>query len=316
MFKQIFLILSLTLFQNIALADLSSESNDQSPRFAIHLLDYLAHDYGGAVEHGKVVSPSEYSEQQEFALKIYELGETLPEIKSNQKILEKIVKLKKMIDNKAEAIDVAVFARDIQKELISIANVALAPTEWPSLTNGHKLFQQNCISCHGIQGRGDGPAGAKMDPHPANFHKEERMSQISAFHSYNTIRLGVPGTGMASWNQFTDKEVWDLSFYLMSIRHEKTAASALAKSLSTPTNITLEEAAGLSDAELKEKLIGKDDNEKLMALALLRNKDNTPSGDQYIGKAKSLLDDTLVAYNKKTSDSKNDAKNLALRAYL
>ena len=44
----------------------SSDSSEQSPRFAIHLLDYLAHDYGGSVENGKVISPSEYAEQKEF----------------------------------------------------------------------------------------------------------------------------------------------------------------------------------------------------------------------------------------------------------
>lgn len=311
--------LILALFITLLTPAISSASPDKSettPRFVIHLLDYLAHDYGGAVEHGKVISQSEYSEQKEFVLKVYEVSEALPEIKSEQKIFEKITKLKKMIDTRAEAVDVGLLARDIQKDLIVIAKVSPAPDEWPNLSNGKKLFAQNCSTCHGQNGFGDGSGGEALTPKPANFHKKERMSEISAFHSYNTIRLGVPGTGMQGWNQFSDKEVWDLAFYVMSIRHQELANSPEAKKLSNSDSVSLEEAATLSDNELKEKVQGKDDKEKSLAIALLRNKDQTPSGGQYIGKAKSLLNDSLVAFNKKTPASRDEAKSLALRAYL
>lgn len=311
----LFLSLYLSLLSP-AFSESSPESNESSPRFVIHLLDYLAHDYGGAVEHGKIISASEYSEQKEFASKIFELAKVLPEIKNEEKIYNKISKLKTMIDSRAEAVDVGLFARDIQKDLIVVTKVVLSPANWPNLTNGKMLFEQNCASCHGQNGFGDGPDGAKLEPKPANFHKTERMSEISAFHSYNTIRLGVPGTGMPSWGQFTDKEVWDLSFYVMSIRHQEKAESAEAKKLAATGAITLEQVSTLSDKQLLEKLNGKDDNEKSLALALLRSKNETPTGGDYIGKAKSLLDQSLITFKKNTSSSKDEAKSLALRAYL
>lgn len=311
----------LTLLMTLAsFAEVNPESNDKSPRFIIHLLDYLAHDYGGAVENGKVISPSEYDEQKEFAQKVSELGSTLPEVKNNQAVSVKIQKLKSLIETKADAKDVALMARDIQKDLISVAKVALAPEAWPSLTNGKKLFQQNCVACHGAEGRGDGASGKGMDPAPANFHDAERMSQISAFHNYNTIRLGVPGTGMASWSNFTDKEVWDLSFYLMSIRHEQELnTNGLQMAKSAAETITLEQAAQLSDTELSAKMTAgenKDEKDKRLAVAVLRTKDNNPTGGEYIGKAKDLLDDSLRSYEKNTAAGKEEAKTLALRSYL
>ncbi|MBC7538872.1 MAG: cytochrome c/FTR1 family iron permease [Bacteriovorax sp.] len=291
----------------------SSESNEQSPRFAIHLLDYLAHDYGGAVAHGKVISASEYSEQKEFVAKVFELAGTLPEIKNDKKTYDKIVKLKSMIDSKTEAVDVALQSRDIQKDLISITKISLAPINQPSLTNGKLLFEQSCVTCHGQNGLGDGPGGVGLEPKPANFHKAERMSEISAFHSYNTIRLGVPGTGMPAWDKFSDKEVWDLSFYIMSLRHQETAKAAAASNIISTDTITLEEAATLSDTELKEKFNEKDDNKKNLALALLRTKNDNTSGGQFIVKAKTYLNQAFAAYK---NNSKDDAKRFAIQAYL
>lgn len=311
------LIFCLHTFTQTAVADPAPiEDSEKSPRFAIHLLDYLAHDYGGAVEHGKVISVGEYAEQKEFAQKIYELAETLPEIKKDKKTFDKIIKLKMLIDSKSEAVDVAFAARDIQKDLIIVTKIILSPTDQPSISNGKLLFQQNCTSCHGQNGLGDGLDGKEMDPAPANFHDTERMSAISAFHNYNTIRLGVPGTGMAAFTQFSDKEVWDLSFYLMAIRHHEALKSMATNEAVSTDNITLVDLASLSDIELKAKMKDGNDNQKSMALALLRTKNGNTSGGEYIGKAKSYLNEALIAYKTNSKKSREDAKRLAVQAYL
>ena len=39
----------------------------KNPAIVVHLLDYLAKDYSGAVRNGKVLSKSEYQEQVEFS---------------------------------------------------------------------------------------------------------------------------------------------------------------------------------------------------------------------------------------------------------
>lgn len=310
------LLLSLLQIASSQTTTPSSESNEKSPRFAIHLLDYLAHDYAGAVgPGGKVISESEFSEQKEFVHKIFELSESLPEIKNDAKTFQKIIKLKTMIEAKGEPVDVALQARDIQKDLVTLTKITLSPSERPSLTNGKVLFQQNCALCHGQNGMGDGPGGANLEPKPANFHAEERMSAISAFHSYNTIRLGVPGTGMPAWSQFSDKEVWDLAFYVMGLRHMDAIAKAktVPANIVSTDNITLEEVATLSDVELKAKINDKDETNKNLALALLRTKNGNTSSGEYIGKAKAYLNDSLEAFK---NNSKDDAKRLSIQAYL
>lgn len=311
-------LIALTLYSitlSNCFAQTSNESSENSPRFVIHLLDYLAHDYGGAVEHGKIVSQSEYEEQKEFAAKILDIGSSLTLIKNDSKIFKKITTLKSMIESRAEATDVALTARDIQKDLIVLTKITLSPSHQPSLTNGKILFSQNCISCHGQDGMGDGYEGKNLDPKPANFHNSERMSAISAFHVYNTVRLGVPGTGMVAWNNFSDKEIWDLSFYIMSLRHAQMASNAATSKINFDY-LGLLEAATLSDTEIKEKITEKDDEKKNIALALFRNKNDNTSSGQFISIAKSYLNQAFTAFSEKSPKSKSMAKQFALQAYL
>lgn len=37
--------------------------------------------------------------------------------------------------------------------------------------DGKEIYQKKCASCHGDQGKGDGPAGQKLKPPPEDFAK-------------------------------------------------------------------------------------------------------------------------------------------------
>jgi mono/diheme cytochrome c family protein len=69
------------------------------------------------------------------------------------------------------------------------------------LARGEILFKQNCTSCHGDAGRGDGPAAGTLNPKPRNFTQPNgwthgyRMTDI-----YTSISAGSKGTGMAAFD--------------------------------------------------------------------------------------------------------------------
>jgi len=286
----------------------SDPSIEKSPRALVHLLDYLASDYGGAVQNGKVISDGEYQEQVEFANLAVEMVGTLPSEEKNHSIKKNILQLRKKILNKASATEVASLAADIKTEVVAITHLPTAPKVWPSLNKGKELFAANCTSCHGMSGHGDGPSAIALTPKPANFHDNELMKNVSPFRAFNVIRVGIPGTGMAAFTTLSEEDIWNLSFYLLSLRfqdqkHERSSAPSMS----------LSEIASSSDVELLSKIPGKNEEEKKTVLAALRLHEDDGSGSGSLKFAKDQLDNSLQAYKEKDFDK---SKSLAISAYL
>jgi mono/diheme cytochrome c family protein len=72
---------------------------------------------------------------------------------------------------------------------------------------GSGLFTMNCSSCHGNDGRGDGPTAAMLIPKPRNFHSlsgwknGSKVSQI-----YATLENGIQGSAMPAYNYLAPEE--------------------------------------------------------------------------------------------------------------
>ena len=75
-----------------------------------------------------------------------------------------------------------------------------APTP-AMLEKGKTVFTNTCVSCHGAEGKGDGVAGAALNPKPRNFHATEgwkngrKISDI-----FKTLQFGIQGSGMSAFD--------------------------------------------------------------------------------------------------------------------
>ncbi|CAN5503562.1 hypothetical protein BH09SUM1_BH09SUM1_01340 [soil metagenome] len=58
---------------------------------------------------------------------------------------------------------------------------------------GAKVFAQNCVTCHGAGGLGDGSAGAKLAVKPRDYHAPDGVwkNGTSALKMYSTLEKGV-----------------------------------------------------------------------------------------------------------------------------
>jgi mono/diheme cytochrome c family protein len=116
-----------------------------------------------------------------------------------------------------------------------VAYIWKSNTSKESLSNGQKLYAQNCAACHGENGAGDGVfaddlaaagkssmqtmtgADNMMMQTPVDFTDSTRMLGASPALLQGKILRGGMGTGMPMWGSiFTEEQIWDLIAYLYS----------------------------------------------------------------------------------------------------
>lgn len=302
--KYLFLLILLSVL--IPFTYSPAQESKASPELVVHLLDYLAKDYGGAVQNGKVISPSEYAEQVEFAAIVGKNADGVEKLKADPLFSNEVKSLQSMIADKASADEVAKLARKLQQEAIRLAEIDVAPRALPDLSSGAKLYQTNCVTCHGNSGYGDGVTGKGLEPAPANFHDPDLVWNSAPYKFYNTIRLGVPGTGMAAFSQLSDKEVWDLAFYIKSLPFKDQIHAAL------PAKLDLKSAATMTDQEIAASL-GGDNPETRASIAAIRAIGSLSESESPLDIAERLL---LKSTEAAKAGDYMKANELALRAYL
>ncbi len=184
------------------------------------LLDYVAVDYDGAVKDGKVVSEAEYAEMLDFTENAARQLQELPEHAAKPRIRGTIAELRKAVESKAAAEEVAALAHRANAELIAAFPIPVAPKSLPDLARGRSLYAERCASCHGATGHGDGPAAAGLDPPPIAFTDAERARARSLMALYQVISQGVEGTSMPPFDTLSDDDRWALAFYTGTLAYD------------------------------------------------------------------------------------------------
>ena len=181
------------------------------------LLDYVAVDYGGAVDNGRVINAAEYAEMVEFTATIRTRIGALPVTASKTSLSAQAEGLQRAVAEKAAPAVVAARARGLADALLTAYPMAQAPLRVPDTQRAAVLYAQNCASCHGGNGDGHGPAAANLDPPPIAFTDVARARQRSLFGLYQVISQGLDGTAMASFASLPVEDRWALAFYVGSV---------------------------------------------------------------------------------------------------
>jgi len=188
-----------------------------NPQQVLQLIDYVAVDYEGAVDNGQIISEAEYAEMLDFAAGTTLQLAALADNETKAELIEQGETLALLIHNKESVIKVRELITDMRHKIINSYQVTIIPQVQPDLRRGSELYANQCASCHGATGAGDGPASVGMDPPPVNFTDKNRYQQRTLYGLYNTITQGVEGTGMMTYSQLSDQERWSLAFYVGSL---------------------------------------------------------------------------------------------------
>lgn len=104
-------------------------------------------------------------------------------------------------------------------------DVAGQPAESAELvTQGRQVYEKlQCGSCHGPEGRGDGPAVKTLQDDsgfpiaPRNFTTGPFKGGASVSDLFVRISTGMEGTPMTSYGQLSEVERWQLAYYVRSL---------------------------------------------------------------------------------------------------
>jgi caa(3)-type oxidase subunit IV len=100
----------------------------------------------------------------------------------------------------------------------------VAPEEAaPAGFNAESTFNIVCASCHGAAGDGAGPAGAMLDPAPADFTDPEFWAERDMARIVQVIRDGAVSVGgsplMVAWGaSFSDDQIQALADHVATFR--------------------------------------------------------------------------------------------------
>ena len=87
------------------------------------------------------------------------------------------------------------------------------PPNTESLEIGTRIYSETCATCHGTEGRGDGPAAADLEPPPADLAIHVPLHPDADLFDF--VSEGIPGTAMvALGSRLTDDEIWHVINYI------------------------------------------------------------------------------------------------------
>lgn len=90
------------------------------------------------------------------------------------------------------------------------------PTD-QSVAIGRELYQARCMACHGVNGDGDGPQAAGLNPPPARLTLHVPLHSDGDIFAF--IENGLPGTAMPAWRgTLTEEQMWHLVNYLRTLK--------------------------------------------------------------------------------------------------
>jgi high-affinity iron transporter len=225
-------------------------SQSQSPAPVVRRLaataQLAAQEYRIGVENGRIIAPAEVDEARLFLQESRRSAALLPRDISPI-ALAQIDSLIHSVDRVAPADSIDERVRRLTGSLSRRLNVVLdeIPNQEPSLARGAVVYQQNCASCHGTMGTGDGPLAKGLEPPPANLTDRSVLLNQSPLDYYRRITIGVVGTAMPAFEtRLAPEDRWAAAVYATLLRLPPHAGNVPAALQSFPTT------GRMSDTEL------------------------------------------------------------------
>jgi high-affinity iron transporter len=190
-----------------------------------------AQEYRIGVKDGAIVLQPEVDEAKLFLTEARRAAALLP-AQGGRETVVFIDELLALVGRTASPDSVDARTRVLTTHLTETWHITLdeIPSVPPSLERGKLLYAQECASCHGALGRGDGVAAQSLDPRPTDLSAHAELAGTTPLDFYRRISIGVAGTAMPAFEaRLPVVDRWALALYASTLRLPPPSGSVPAE---------------------------------------------------------------------------------------
>ena len=229
----------------------SAAAQENSAKRLSSIVSVAVEEYGKAVDaSGKLVSKDEYEETTGFLQDARVVATRLRGYNAPQ--------AQALLDTLLIAVNKRVAPSEIRliharfNGALGTAGAMDLPTAPLETALGHTLYTQNCASCHGDKGLGDGiSAAASPLPVPA-IGSAAKTPDLTPALAYNVVSVGIRGTPMAAFAATrSTQERWNVVNYVYALRGVKMELPAVADATTAPGAPAARSVLALLDSALE-----------------------------------------------------------------
>ncbi len=240
-----------------AIASAGTAQENSAKRLS-SIVSVAIEEYGKAVDsRGKLISADEYSETTGFLEDARPVARRLRgyNAPATQAVLDTLIDA---VRRKLPPADVKLIHARFNGAL-GEAGAMDMPTAPLDTARGHSLFAQNCSSCHGERGIGDGPTAAGLNVAVPAIGSRARTPDLTPALAYNVVSVGVRGTPMPPFTaNMTPQDRWNVVNYVYAMRGQKMELPvAQADASSAPGAPAARSVLALLDSALEFAKSGK-----------------------------------------------------------
>ena len=193
-------------------------AQEHPARRVANIVSVAVEEYAKAVNsEGKLIDAQEYQETNDFLIDARRAAERLS---GQQAVAARALlgAVSEAVKNKRPPSVLDSLQHRFEDILGNEGKLEL-PKLATNLAQGRAIYQQNCASCHGVSGMGDGPAGAAIHPKPPALGSSAAVHGASPALMYRIVSVGVAGTPMISFaSALTSEQRWNVVAYITSLR--------------------------------------------------------------------------------------------------
>ena len=228
-------------------------AQEHPARRVASIVSVAVEEYGKAVDaQGRLISAQEFQETNDFLADARKAAERLSG--------DNAAAARALLDSVADAVRAKrpPASLDSLEQRFAAILGSEAKLELPSqpldVADGRAIYQRTCAQCHGASGQGDGPAGAKLTPHPPAIGTVAQMKGVTPALMYRVMSVGISGTPMVGFgNVLTSAQRWNVVAYINGMRATR-AQQLEGEGLFTQRCASCHGVVGASDGPLARSL--------------------------------------------------------------